>query len=94
MFVIYSEVLWLGGAVLVLSGAALIGLLGRPRTDENEFTKPLVLSNEQRAFLVQEKDLAITSAYEAKKAAKKALKARHRELARSRTASSRDESTR
>lgn len=92
MSVIYSEILWLGGFVLILSGAALIGLFARSYPDENEYTKPLLLSAEQRAVLLREKDLAITSAFGAKKAAKKAVKARHRELARGRAGTARDDS--
>ena len=84
MFTVYSEILWLGGAVLVLTAGAVVGLLSREYPTEQKSSKPLVLSTEQRALLLAEKHSSITKALETRKAAKKAVKARHKEIATSR----------
>ena len=86
MYVVYSEMMWLGAFVLVLGGGALVGLWTRESPDEYESVKPLLLSSEQRALLLQEKNSTILKAFETRKASKKAVKASRRELAKSQRA--------
>jgi len=84
LFVVYSEILWLGLAVLVLTGGAVVGLLARASQTDSEPSEPIELTTEQRQLLLQEKHASITKAFESRKAAKKAVKARNREIATSR----------
>lgn len=93
MFIVYSEILWLGGAVLVLTAGAVVGLLSREYPTERPPSKPLVLSTEQRELLLAEKHSSIVKAFETRKAAKKAVKARNRDLARSRREDSASDAT-
>lgn len=86
MFVVYSEILWLGACVLTLGTAAVVGLWTRENPDEYESAKPLLLSSEHRALLMQEKNSTIQKAFEARKAAKKAVKASRRGLVKSQRA--------
>ena len=72
--------------VLVLTTAALIGLLGRKNPDSFEPVKPLLLSPAERESLLEEKTSTIQKAVDARKTAKKAVRASRRELLKSRRA--------
>ena len=86
MAIIYSEIIWLAAIVTMLTSAALVGLWRRPNPDSFESTKPLMLSPIERELLLQEKTSTFQKTMNAKKAAKKAVRASRRELLRSRRA--------
>ncbi|TAJ92128.1 MAG: hypothetical protein EPO10_07280 [Reyranella sp.] len=81
--VVYSEIIWLGGIVLALTVAAVIGLRRRQDIGAIEPVKPLLLSPMERELLLLEKTLALQKAVEAKNATKRARRDRRRQLAAS-----------
>lgn len=86
MAIIYSEIMWLGGAVLVLTVAALTGLWRRQNVDEIEPVKPYRLSPAEREILLVERTQAIQKAIAAKNASRMARRQRRRQLAAAATA--------
>jgi hypothetical protein len=82
MTAFYSDILGMGVIVLVLMSAALYALWNREDSSEFEPVKPLRLSPEERELLFEEKMSATQKALEARSAAKKAARARRRELAK------------
>ena len=81
MAIIYSEIIWLGGAVLVLTVAALAGLWRRQNLDEIEPVKAYHLSPAERELLLLERTQAIQKAIAAKNASRMARRQRRRQLA-------------
>lgn len=81
MAIIYSEIIWLGGAVMVLTVAALTGLWRRQNLDGIEPVKPYRLSPAERELLVMERTQAIQKAIAAKNASRMARRQRRRQLA-------------
>ena len=84
--IIYSEIIWLGGAVLALTVAALTGLWRRQNLDEIEPVKPYRLSPAERELLLVERTQAIQKAIAAKSASRMARRERRRQLAAAATA--------
>ncbi len=77
MSIDYSEIMWLGAIILVLTGAALTGLWKHQNSDASEPIAPLLLSPAERELLNQQKT-SLPQKTVAKKAAKKALKVSRR----------------
>jgi hypothetical protein len=79
MSIVYSEIMWLGAVVLVLTGAALVGLWKRQNSNAPEPITPLLLSPAEREMLHQQKTPSPQKTVTAKKAARKAIKASRRD---------------
>ena len=80
MSTIYSEIIWLGAIVLVLTSAAVIGLWNRPDPSALEPVKPLLLSPEERELLLQDKMSTFQKAARARKEAKRAGRINRRQM--------------
>ena len=91
--IIYSEIIWLGAVVLVLTMAALIGLWRRQSLDEIEPVKPHRLSPAERELLLLERNLAIQKATEARIAVRISRRERRRQRAAEAAAADRTGST-
>lgn len=92
MSIDYSEIMWLGAVLLVLTAAALTGLWRHQNSDASEPIAPLLLSPAERELLNQQKTSFPQKNVIAKKAAKKALKVSRRvQLKNGRTADTADQ---
>ena len=85
MSILYSEIMWLGGIVLALMTAAVIGLWRRQDLSAIEPVKPHLLSPAERELLILERTLAAQKAIEAKNAIKRARRDRRRLQAAAKT---------
>lgn len=83
MLVVYSDIIWLGCVVALLTIGALVGLLRREAPGES--VEPVVLSQAEREVLLREKIAALQKRQEAKAASKKARRDRRKQGAAGRS---------
>ena len=84
MSVFYWDYIWLGSIVLVLTVTAVIATWKRDAPSEFEPVEPVRLSAAEREVFRQEKAAIMRKAAQAKRDAKRTIKARRQELAKSR----------